>query len=358
MLKLRQHIPVGLLLTLPVIASAACASSDKADALETAAAAASASDLTEVRSFGSNPGGLKMYEHAPTSLRASAPVVLVMHGCVQSAIDAAKTGWNALSDELGFLVVYPEQQTGNNAMRCFNWAGEYGDPANLQRAKGENLSIKEMVDKALALHGGDPKRVFVTGFSGGGGQAALVAAVWPDVFAGAATVAGIPYDCTRQFLEVSKCLSPGKDLSPAEWGKRVRDANPTYTGKYPRMSIWQGSADNIVSPSNRTQLIKQWTNVHGLSMTPTKTDTVDGHNHAVFADQNGNALVETYEVRGMSHGVPVDPSAGCGSTAQYAIDKNICAARHISDWFGLTKPAEPPPVKAPPTPVKAPPTPE
>ena len=71
-------------------------------------------------------------------------------------------------------VAFFEQRTANNPIRCFNWGGEYGNPDNLTRGKGENLSIKEMVDKALADHGGDPKRVFVVGFSAGGGMAAIM----------------------------------------------------------------------------------------------------------------------------------------------------------------------------------------
>src|SRR5512143_1043929 len=93
-----------------------------------AAASTSSPAITEVQSFGTNPGELKMYEHAPASLAASKPVVLVMHGCSETAESAAATGWNELADQLGFLVVYPEQQTGNNPLGCFNWAGDYGNP--------------------------------------------------------------------------------------------------------------------------------------------------------------------------------------------------------------------------------------
>jgi poly(hydroxyalkanoate) depolymerase family esterase len=301
------------------------------------ASASAVGTITEVRNFGDNPGALKMFEYVPASFAAGMPVVLVLHGCMQSAVDASKTGWNTLADELGFAVVYPEQQTNNNAMRCFNWAGEYGDVANLTRGKGENQSLKQMVDTSIALHQGDPKRVFIVGFSGGGATAALAAAVWPEVFAGAATLAGIPYDCTRQFVEVSGCLNPGKDKTAEDWGKRVRDAVPGFAGPYPKLSIWQGSADSVVSTRNRTQLIRQWTNVHGVSITPSATDTVDGHPHSVFKDAGGNVVVETYEVRGMGHGVPVKVAGGgCGSTGQYALDKGICAARHIANFFGLS----------------------
>lgn len=318
-----------------VLTAAGCATAAPEAETESAPQSATAA-IVEVRNFGPNPGALKMYEFAPPGLPENAPVVLVMHGCMQSAADAAKTGWNELATELGFLVVYPEQQTGNNSMRCFNWAGEYGDPANLTRGKGENQSVREMVEKALSTHRGDPKRVFALGFSGGGGQAALLAATWPDVFNSVATFAGIPFNCTTQFIEVSGCLKPGKDKTAEDWGNRVRAAMPGYAGAWPRVSIWQGSADDIVAPTNRTQLVRQWTNVHGLSATtPSATDTVDGAAHAVWTDAEGKTVVETYEVRGMGHGVPVQPGARCGQAGQYALDKGICGARHVAKFFGI-----------------------
>jgi poly(hydroxyalkanoate) depolymerase family esterase len=319
-----------LTLLLPL---AAC-TSNAGDASDSSASAISA--VSEVQNFGSNPGELKMYEYVPQHLAPNPPLVVAMHGCMQGASDAAGTGWNTVADELGFVVVYPEQQTNNNQMRCFNWAGEYGDDTNLKRGKGENESIKEMIDKAKAAHGIDPKRVFVTGFSGGGAQAALMAAVWPDIFAAAATFAGVPFDCTTTFSEVSSCLKPGKDESAADWGQKVRAAMPSYTGKWPRMSIWQGSADSVVSPTNRTQLLRQWSNVHGVSEAPTATDTVDGFPHGIWKNGSGEVVMETYEITGMDHGVPIKSAGGkCGSAAQYTLDKGICAARHLAEWFGL-----------------------
>ena len=316
---------------------ASCAQVPEEASESSEAAVTRAAGIAPVGSFGDNPGGLKMYEHVPAGLPESgAAAVFVMHGCMQSAADSAATGWNELADELKFVAVYPEQQMGNNPMRCFNWGGEYGDPANLIRGKGENQSIKSMIDKTIELHGVDPKKVFVVGFSGGGGMASLMAATWPDRIAGAATLAGIPYNCTTAFSEVSSCLKPGKDRSAEDWGNRVREAFPEHAGPWPKFSIWQGTSDSIVAPLNRTQLVRQWTNVHGVSETALATDTVDGQRRSVFQDAEGNVVIETFDIQGMGHGVPVRPNAGCGRTSQYAIDKGICAARHIASFFGLT----------------------
>lgn len=339
---MRPHSPLSpvLFLALATFASA-CASRPESELQENTASVASELDagIVEVTGFGSNPGALKMYEHVPASLAANKPVVLVLHGCTETAASAAVTGWNQIADEVGFTVVYPEQQTLNNSLRCFNWAGEYGVPDNLQRGKGENLSIKQMVDKTIAAHGSDPKQVFVVGFSAGGGTAAIMAATYPDVFAGAATIAGIPYDCTTTYSEVNGCMKPGKTKTAADWATLAKAGDPGFSGPWPRMSIWQGSADTTVSPTNRMELVKQWTGVHGVDGKAPVTDTVDGQSHAVYTDSSNKPLVETFEIAGMTHGVPVLPSASCGAASTYAFDKGICASRRIATFFGITSAA-------------------
>ena len=74
-----------------------------------------------VTSFGSNPGNLAMYSYAPALLPANAPLVVVMHGCTQTASQyAAESGWNVLADQHQFYTVYPEQNSTNNSSKCFN----------------------------------------------------------------------------------------------------------------------------------------------------------------------------------------------------------------------------------------------
>ncbi|WP_262266240.1 hypothetical protein [Microvirga yunnanensis] len=43
------------------------------------------SKLTEISAFGSNPGNLRMLTYVPPQLPDSAPLVVVLHGCLQTA---------------------------------------------------------------------------------------------------------------------------------------------------------------------------------------------------------------------------------------------------------------------------------
>jgi len=300
--------------------------------------------LVQVTAFGSNPGGLRMWKYVPAGMPQNAPLVLALHACGQQAADYDKAGWDALADQYKFYVVYPEQTTANNALTCFNWAGNNtnpvtgdNDPANLTRGMGENESIKQMVDQMKADYSIDGKRVFISGLSGGGAQTALMLATWPDVFAAGATFAGIPYWCTTNKNQVTTCLNPGVSHTPAEWGDLVRKDFPGYSGPWPRIAIWQGTKDSVVNPANQTELMKQWTNVHGIGQTPTSSDTVaTGVARDVYADASGAPVVEVLRVANMDHGVPIDAKSGCGTAAPYVLDVGVCSAAILAADWGLT----------------------
>src|SRR3569623_3606976 len=138
--------------------------------------------LAQVSSFGTNPGGLNMYEYIPAGLPPGRPLVVVMPGCTQSANAMVSAGWNQLADQYQFAVVYPEQPRANNPVECINWAGNYGTPADLTRGQGENESIIQMVDYEVAHHSVDTTRVYVAGFSAGAAFTAVMLATWPERF--------------------------------------------------------------------------------------------------------------------------------------------------------------------------------
>lgn len=168
-------------------------------------------------------------------------------------------------------------------------------------------------------------------------------ATWPDVFYGGAAIAGIPYDCTTNFSQVSSCLNPGRPRAADVWGDSVRGAYPSFQGPWPKMSVWQGSADSVVNPVNATEMVKQWTDVHGTDQVADEETMVDGYPRKVYHDSRGQAVVEEFTITGGGHGTFVDPDAGCGNTGAYLLDNDICAAAHISTFFGLTGGDEPDP---------------
>jgi poly(hydroxyalkanoate) depolymerase family esterase len=293
--------------------------------------------LTQVTGFGSNPGNLLMFTHVPAGLPANAPLVLALHGCTQTAAAMEASGWTAAANAHKFYLIYPQQQSGNNSSSCFNWF-ELGD---ITRDQGEALSLRQMVSWAQANASIDANRVFVIGLSAGAFMSATLAAVYPDVFAGAAVMAGGPHGCARSTTEAFMCMSPGVDLSPRSWSNKVRSAFPGYSGRRPRISLWHGTSDTTVKPANLRESVDQWTNVFGTDQTPDVTETVSGQSHKVYKDASGAAVVETYEIASMGHAIPIDPQftlpggGACGATAAYITDVNICGVYYQELFFGL-----------------------
>ncbi|HEX2248693.1 MAG TPA: PHB depolymerase family esterase [Gemmatimonadales bacterium] len=318
--------------------------------------------LTEVRDFGSNPGNLRMYQYVPNGLQPSGPLVVALHGCGQKASDYDdETGWTKFADKWGFALLLPEQQRVNNRSSCFNWFNgrrvldlfswsERG--SDQDRNEGEALSIKQMVDKMKAVHDVDRNRIYVTGLSAGGAMAAVMLAAYPEVFAGGAIIAGVPYGCAASLSEaLSTCglaltrsgSFPAKDLNPSVWGSRVRDATD-HDGPWARVSIWQGDADQTVNPVNARELLEQWANVHGIDLTPEVEEKVGGHPHRVYGDASGNVLVETYTVIGAGHGTPVSPGSSeerCGTPGDppFRVQTTICSSYYIAKFWGLDRAA-------------------
>jgi poly(hydroxyalkanoate) depolymerase family esterase len=295
-----------------------------------------AATLTEVTGFGSNPGNLRMFVYIPTGLATNRPLVVALHGCTQSAAAYDnETGWTKWADTYGFALVLPQQQHANNPSLCFsNWL-----PGDQARGSGEALSIKQMTDWVKTSYGSDATRVYVTGLSAGAAMTNVMLAAYPDVFSAGAPVAGVPYQCATTPTQATACNNGSTNLTPAQWGDKVRAAFPSWTGPWPRVSIWHGTADTTVAPMNMTETMEQWTNVNGIDQTADTTDTVGGYPHNVYKDGGGTARVETYSITGMGHGQPIDPGTGatqCGVATGYNLDVNLCASYYISTWFGIT----------------------
>jgi poly(hydroxyalkanoate) depolymerase family esterase len=300
------------------------------------AATANSGSLTQVSSFGSNPGNLAMYEYAPAGLAIGAPLVVALHGCTQTATDYYNdSGWAQLADRYGFAVVFPQTSSSNNALSCFSWFDSTKDT----RGNGEAASVKSMTDYAIGQYHSDSKRVFVSGLSAGAGMTADLLADYPDVFAGGSVDSGLPAQCATSQSAASGCQQNNQNLTPAQWGDKVRGSDPGWTGPWPRVAIWQGTADYTVYPVNATELRDQWTNVWGVSQTASGTQSLTGGTtESVYDDANGNPAVELYSISGMGHGLAVDPGSGnaqCGQTGAYFL-AYICSSYYTAEFWGIT----------------------
>ncbi len=326
---------VRLFVFLCLLALGACAFDSSPDSPKLTTQAV---NLEQVSTFGSNPGNLRMFRYVPADLPENAPLVVALHGCTQSAaVYANGAGWPKYAERDGFALLFPEQKSANNQNACFNWF-ESGD---IRRGAGEPLSIKQMVDTMVTDYGLDPERVFVTGLSAGGFMTTVMLATYPDVFAGGGVIAGGPYRCGVGLVNAFSCMNPGTNKTPKAWGDLVRGAS-SYSGEWPKVSIWHGDADFTVRDANLREAMEQWTNVHGTDQRADVSDTVNGYPHKVY-QKDGVSVVETYSLTGMGHGTPVDPGtadAECGQVAAYILDVEICSSYFIGRFWGIVGEAD------------------
>jgi poly(hydroxyalkanoate) depolymerase family esterase len=293
------------------------------------------SPLKEMHSAGSNPGNLRMFAYVPASLADSPALVVVLHGCTQTAAGYNHgAGWSTLADRYGFALLMPEQQRSNNPNGCFNWFL----PEHTQRDRGEAASIRQMVETMVREKGIDPRRVFITGLSAGGAMTSVMLACYPDVFAGGAIIAGLPYGAATTMQQAFESMFQCPSRSGREWGGLVRGA-AHHDGPWPRISVWHGSADKTVIPSNAREILKQWADVHGVQIAASAQETVDGYPRQVWVNDAGEELIESYTIPQMPHGTPLATGKAdfeCGAAGPFLLDVGISSSFHIAKFFGLT----------------------
>jgi poly(hydroxyalkanoate) depolymerase family esterase len=295
-----------------------------------------ASRLTEITGFGSNPGDLKMFSFTPGDLRKSPALVVVLHGCTQTATGYdSGAGWSTLAERYGFALLMPEQKPSNNANSCFNWFL----PEDTARDRGEAGSIRQMIEHMARTAGIDRNNVYVTGLSAGGAMTSVMLATYPEVFAGGAVIAGLPYGIATNVQEALRGMFQSPPHAANELGNLVRNASG-HKGPWPKLSVWHGSADRTVNPSNADEIVKQWLDVHGLPPAPMSEAEVDGHPRQIWWNAEGETVIESYTITDMAHGTPLGVAENderYGAEGAFLIEAGISSTYHIANFFGLTE---------------------
>ncbi len=287
--------------------------------------------LVERTDFGANPGNLRMWSYVPEGLSPGSALVVVLHGCRQTAAGYDHgTGWSTLAEKFRFAVLFPEQQSTNNPNTCFNWFV----PGDIGRGRGEALSIRQMVEHMAERHQLGRGQIYVTGLSAGGAMTMVMLAAYPDVFAGGAAIAGLPYGCASNVQEALACMFQGCTRSAEDWGSLVRAASG-HRGPWPKLSVWHGSADTTVAPLNADEIVEQWTNVHGLGAEPSEVGTIDGYPRQTWHGPTGEALIESYTITSMARGTPLSTRGDAlGTPGPFLLDAGISSSYHIARVWG------------------------
>ncbi|WP_404383723.1 alpha/beta hydrolase family esterase [Caenispirillum salinarum] len=264
-----------------------------------------------------NAAGSRDYKlYVPANRPATPlPLIVMLHGCTQSSDDfAAGTRMNALAEEHGCLVAYPEQPAAANANRCWNWF----NPKDQQRDGGEPSILAGLTRQILRDHPADPARVYVAGLSAGGAAAAVLAAAYPDVFAAAGVHSGLPVGSARDIPSAFAAMRQGGGSSP-----RTPLRIPTI--------VFHGDADTTVNPSNGDAVaVQARSSAAGTRATTHRGETAGGHSHSrvVHTAPSGEAVCEHWTIHGAGHAW-----AGGSTAGSYTDPRGPDASREMLRFF-------------------------
>jgi feruloyl esterase len=166
-------------------------------------------------------------------------------------------------------------------------------------------------------------------------------ATYPDLFAGGAIIAGLPFGSAGTVSEAFGVMGQGRIRPAEELGDRVRVASP-HAGPWPTVSIWQGTADTTVNPVNAEELRKQWADVHGLGAGLAPETGFDSATRRAWRGADGREVLEMVVIPGLGHATPIDPDAAeedaqCGKAgaSRFVLPAGISSTWRIAERWRL-----------------------
>ncbi|MDQ1558015.1 MAG: hypothetical protein QOD32_1075 [Pyrinomonadaceae bacterium] len=299
----------------------------------------------------------KLWMPAGYDARKAAPLVLMLHGCLQTPDDfAAGARMNEVADRYTFLVVYAEQPATANPYKCWNWF----DPAHQARGAGEPSLLAAVMADVRAKHKVDAQHVYAVGVSAGGAMASVMGAAYPDLFAGLGVCAGVEYKAaTSVAAALAAQQSGGAEpngqgtlayqtivaATPLATPPRRRAATATRARPM-RVIVFHGTLDTVVRPVNGDQVITQWAQTNDLLDDARDNNSVDdkpdntsdgevpnGHKFTryVYHDAAGKTLLEKWLIRDMKHAWSGGAAAG-----SYTDPQGVNASEEIWRFFRPT----------------------
>ena len=282
------------------------------------------------------PSYMQMYIYVPDRVATKPPIYISCHSCGSTAtgqignIPMAK----AQADAQGFILLLPDNP-GNNCWAVGTTQGLTHDGG------GDTHALAQMIQYVLRQYNADPARVYIMGGSGGAMYVQAMLATYPNLIRAGSARAGVAAGCWADGYSASNqwsnnCAAGNTNKTAQQWGDQVRGMYPGYTGHRPRIQLYHGDADTTINYRNMNEAIEEWTNVLGLSMTPTSTDTgymaaIATFNRQFWKNSCGQTVIEAWTAPGANHSMTyeeaemlkffglnaagvADPEMDCGGT--------------------------------------------
>jgi poly(hydroxyalkanoate) depolymerase family esterase len=258
---------------------------------------------------------------------AGMPLLVMMHGCQQSAEEFAQgTRMNLLADRFGFAVLYPEQSKTAHVHRCWHWYEE-----STASGGGEAASVVSLVREVAARHDFDTERIYLAGMSAGAGLAAMLAVKYPSVFAAVGLHSGVVFGDASSGIDAMDIMRRGSRKDPAA----LIDAS-VEVADYPGMPavIVHGELDSVVSKTNAEQLtteflrLNRFIDANGAWRSGELREEIQADGTVTDYVKSGRRVIRTCIVRGLGHAW-----SGGDDTVQFHSSKGPDASAVLWEFF-------------------------
>jgi len=265
-----------------------------------------------------NHAGTRNYKlYIPSSFHGQAtPLLVMLHGCTQNPDDfAAGTQMNQLAEEMGWLVVYPEQTAQANHSKCWNWF----NAIDQQRGQGEPSIIAGIARQIIDEYPVNERQVYVAGLSAGGAMAVIAGTLYPELFAAVGVHSGLPFASAQDLPSALSAMKRG-----------VNNAAKAGNGSQP-IIVFHGDSDTTVNPRNGEQVIEQRLHQHRGARPSVQSGAVpNGHRYTqtTHTKPDGTPLGEHWVVHGAGHAW-----SGGSASGSYTDAKGPDASREMLRFF-------------------------
>jgi poly(hydroxyalkanoate) depolymerase family esterase len=247
------------------------------------------------RVYRSGAGARSYKLFVPSGYQGQAcPLIVMMHGCTQSADDfAAGTRMNEIAEEATFLVAYPEQPASANAQKCWNWFKR----AEQQRDRGEPSLIAGITRQIMHEYTIDRRRVYVAGMSAGAAAAAVLGATYPDIYAAIGVHSGLACGLVQDVRSAFAMMRSGKGERRTKTSPRLPESNvpiPTI--------VFHGDNDTTVNKANGDRFADDLsTPAYARRIEAGQAAGGRAYTKTVYTDVSGRSVLEHWSVHGAGH---------------------------------------------------------